>query len=81
LKLAEDEEIVIVLPKITYNEILARARVHIRAGIDQFNKAKPLMRVMRNIPARLPLFDKLRADTAIAEFTQVFEERMKQAKY
>lgn len=81
LKLAEEGEVAIVLPKITYNEVLARARVHIRAGIEQFNAAKKPMRVMRNIPSRLPLFDKIKAETVADEFIQVFNERLKQAKY
>jgi PIN domain len=81
LKLADDGEITIVLPKITYNEIIARAKVHIRAGIDLFNGAKKTMRVMRNIPARMPLFDKTRPDDVIAEFIKIFEEQLKRVNY
>jgi hypothetical protein len=81
LKLGEEEELVIVLPRITYNEVLNRAKVRIRAGIDQLNTAKPYMRTMRNIPSRMPLFEKVKADTVVGEFTDVFAQAMRQAKY
>lgn len=81
LKLAEKREITVVIPKITYNEIIARASWRIRAGIEQLNTAKPSMRVMRNTPSKMSLFDKIRPDEVIAEFTQAFAEQMKIANY
>jgi hypothetical protein len=79
LKQSEAGELTIVLPRITYNEVIARARTHIKYSVNEANKARKVTRILRNITSQRQKFDTLKEKECIEEFVSTFQQRLQQA--
>jgi hypothetical protein len=72
LKLSRNGYVNIILPELTYKEILNRARKNCREAVKSFNQTRNEFRILRNIPEY-----KLRFDTVNKNFSlEKLEERI-----
>ena len=79
LKLAEEGEIQIVLPVITYYETRNRAIKNIKEANNRFKKYRDETRTLRNIASLKDRFEPLDEETCIKEFLEEFEARLSAA--
>lgn len=80
LKLSEADKIRLVLPEITYQEVLSREMVNVRAALAKHKKFRSDARSIRNIPSLKNRFDDLNETEIIEEFKAIFDARLKKAK-
>ena len=79
-KLSEKEDIKIVLPRLTYEEIINRVKKNIEEAISKFKKCRNETRILRNIPSLKNKFDQIDIDNAKVEHIQEIERIFRKAK-
>jgi predicted nucleic acid-binding protein len=80
-KLAERGHIKVVLPELTYDEILNRISKNIEESSQKFNKYRKDTRVLRNIPSLSEKFEPFDNEKIKKEFNEILEERFAQSNF
>lgn len=80
LRLSEQEYIKIILPELTYKEILNRLKVNIVEAAQKYKKYRNDTRILRNIESLNGKFEPINVDECIEQMEQKITERFKRAK-
>ncbi|GMN11349.1 hypothetical protein MTsPCn9_10440 [Croceitalea sp. MTPC9] len=78
-RLAKEGHIKILMPEVTYNEILNRARKNLEEALKSFNRYRRDTRVLRNIASLREKFDPLEQEACLVELTSAIEAALKEA--
>lgn len=79
-RLAKEGHIQLVLPIITYREILNRIRKNTSEALAGYKSFRDKTRIIRNIPALEKRFDPLDEEACIKEIQNLFEEKIKSVR-
>jgi len=80
LKLAEEGVIGIILPRLTYDEVINRVKKNIDTAYGKFKKYRNDTRVLRNIASLKDKFEIFDAGKVIKELIKEIDKRFKKAK-
>ena len=80
LSLAEDNRIKILMPIITYHEILSRASKNIEDAASKFKKLRNEARILRTIPSYKDYIATVDQDKANQEFKESFDKQIELSK-
>ena len=81
LKLSEEGVIKIVIPKLTYDEILNRIKKNIEAAYPKFMKCRSDVKILRNIPSIKNIFNDIaEKEKLIEELKEVVHQKFISAK-
>jgi hypothetical protein len=81
LRLAEEGQVQILMPVITYNEIKNRANQNIKAAVDRHKKSRDETRVLRNIDEIKSKFEPIDLEKTMRDFEILVDESLKKAKF
>lgn len=79
-KLAEEGQLRIVLPAITYKEVKVRASVNIKSAISRQKKFRDETRVLRNVPSIKDKYNLEKEEDILKEFNGLFEDTLSKSK-
>lgn len=77
LKLSKDDQIRIVLPKLTYDEILNRIKKNTEDACSKVKKHRNDVRILRNIPELEDRFIEIDKESATEKLQQIFAQTLK----
>lgn len=80
-KLAERGEIKVVLPELTYDEILNRISKNIEESSQKFNKYRQDTRILRNIPSLSEKFKPFEKRQVKEELYEIVKEKFSQSNF
>lgn len=80
-KLAEREDIHVVIPKLTYDEIVNRISKNIEEANQKFKKYREDTRVLRNVPSLSDKFEPFDTDKIKDELIKNLNERFSKSKF
>lgn len=80
-KLAEKEEIKVVIPKLTYDEILSRISKNINDADSKFNKYRNETRVLRNASSLEEKFTPFKKEEVLQEVSKKIEKQFEKSKF
>lgn len=80
LKLSEEGYIKIVLPKVTYEEILSRTRKKIEEAVSKFNRYRKDTRILRNIESLATKFEPIDEIELNKEIIEIIKKRFDDSK-
>ncbi|WKK78395.2 PIN domain-containing protein [Marivirga salinae] len=80
-KLAEREEIKVVLPQLTYDEILNRITKNINEAGQQFKKYRNDTRILRNIPSLSSKFEPFDTIQLKKELRDIMSDKLTQSNF
>ena len=80
LKLSEEGQIRIILPQITYLEIVNRATINVKTSISRFKKFRNETKTLRNISSIKSRFEPLEEEKCLKEFLDLFKIRLERSK-
>ena len=80
-KLAERNEIRVVLPQLTYDEIINRITKNINEASQQFKKYRNDTRILRNIPSLSTKFEPFDNDQIKQELIDIVDKQFKQSNF
>lgn len=80
LKLSEESYIRIVLPEVTYEEILIRISKNVDEAFEKFNRYRRDTRVLRNSDSLKSKFEVLDKEKTISEIIEKIKKRFKDSK-
>ena len=80
-KLAERGEIKVVLPELTYDEILNRISKNIEESSQKFNKYRQETRILRNIPSLSEKFKPFEKRQVKEELYEIVKEKFSQSNF
>lgn len=72
IKLCRDRNVKLIMPQLTYDEILNRLKINAESAISKLKKHRDETRVLRNIPKLISKFDLLDQDSTINELISHF---------
>jgi predicted nucleic acid-binding protein len=76
-KLAYDGHIQLVLPRITYNEILNRIAINTTEALTGYKAFREKVKIVRNIPGFDKKFEKIDTEKSIKELQKLFADRIR----
>lgn len=80
LKLSEEGNIKIVLPKLTFDEIINRIKKNIEIASSKFSKCRNETRVLRNIPSLKDKLETFDIEKAQKDLIDIVEKKFSNAK-
>lgn len=80
-KLSEKQQIKVVIPQLTFDEIISRISKNIDESIQKFNKYRDDTRVFRNIPTLEKKFESINSDNAKKELTTRIKDKFEKSKF
>lgn len=80
-KLAERGDIKVVIPKLTYDEIINRISKNIEEANQKFKKYREDTRVLRNVPSLSKKFEPFESDKVKEEFIKNLDERFSKSNF
>ncbi|MEP7198134.1 MAG: PIN domain-containing protein [Saprospiraceae bacterium] len=76
-RLAFDNHLRLILPRITYNEILNRIKISTKDALFSYKTFRDKVRVLRNLPEMQERFARIEEEKIASDIQLLFEERMK----
>ena len=80
-KLAERGNIKVILPKLTYDEILNRITKNVEESSQKFKKYRNETRILRNVPSLSKKFEPFESSEINEELKAILEERFSVSKF
>lgn len=80
-KLAERGDIVVVVPKLTYDEIINRISKNIEEASQKFQKYRDDTRILRNVPSLTNKFEPFDTQKTKEEFIDALNDRFRKSKF
>ncbi len=80
-KLAERKDICVVLPRLTYDEIVNRISKNIEESSQKFKKYRDDTRILRNVPSLNEKFEPFDSDKIKEELSLLLKERFDQSNF
>lgn len=80
-KLAERGDIKVILPKLTYDEIINRVSKNIDEASQKFNKYREDTRVLRNAPSLSKKFEPFDSEKIKEEFNEIIDKRFSKSNF
>lgn len=74
IKLSNDGNVKLILPQLTFDEILNRLRKNAKAAVSKVKKHRNDTRVLRNIPKLISKFELLDEESITKELISIFKE-------
>ena len=76
-RLAQEGQLQIVLPIITYNELMSRIRKNTTEALQGYKGFRDKTKIIRNVPALEKRFERLDEEACIQEIQQLFDQQLK----